>query len=93
MTMGTTTPATTAQTTPDHSPTPILLTPHEAAAILDRDASELRQWRRDNIGPTFYDLGRGLIRYARASVEACRESRWPAMKTTYPRQPDRSTNA
>lgn len=68
--MATTTPATTGPTTPEHSPVPILLTPHEAAAILDRDVSELRQWRRDNVGPTFYDLGRGLIRYARGSVES-----------------------
>ncbi|NYF18449.1 hypothetical protein HDC37_003313 [Microbacterium sp. AK009] len=52
----------------DHSPEPLLLTPDEAAAILDRDLAELRQWRAQNIGPIFHDLGRGLIRYARDSV-------------------------
>ncbi len=52
----------------DHSPEPLLLTPDEAAAILDRDLSELRRWRAQNIGPRFHDLGRGLIRYARDSV-------------------------
>jgi len=52
----------------DHSPAPILLTPDEAAVILGHDAAELRQWRADNVGPTFHDLGRGLIRYARESV-------------------------
>ncbi|PVW02958.1 hypothetical protein DEA06_14370 [Microbacterium sp. Gd 4-13] len=53
-------------TTP--SPTPILLTPEETSAILRRDLDELREWRASNSGPTFLDLGRGLIRYARASV-------------------------
>jgi hypothetical protein len=52
----------------DHSPEPLLLTPDEAAAILDRDLAELRRWRAQNIGPHFHDLGRGLIRYARDSV-------------------------
>lgn len=52
----------------DHSPEPLLLTPDEAAAILDRDLAELRRWRAQNIGPDFHDLGRGLIRYARDSV-------------------------
>lgn len=51
-----------------HSPEPLLLTPDEAAAILHHDQAELRQWRAQNIGPHFYDLGRGLIRYARDSV-------------------------
>lgn len=49
-------------------PTPLLLTPGEVAAILGRDLSELRRWRGQNVGPTFHDLGRGLIRYARESV-------------------------
>ncbi|MCT2085635.1 hypothetical protein M3D75_05855 [Microbacterium enclense] len=52
----------------EHSPAPILLTPHEAAVILGRDVAELRRWRGQNVGPTFHDLGRGLIRYARESV-------------------------
>lgn len=52
----------------EHSPAPVLLTPDEAAAILGRDAAELRWWRSQNVGPTFHDLGRGLIRYARQSV-------------------------
>ena len=52
----------------EHSPAPILLTPDEAAAILGRDAAELRRWRSQNVGPRFHDLGRGLIRYARESV-------------------------
>lgn len=52
----------------EHSPAPVLLTPEEAAAILGRDMSELRRWRGQNVGPTFHDLGRGLIRYARESV-------------------------
>jgi len=52
----------------EHSPAPVLLTPDEAAAILGRDVAELRRWRGQNIGPTFHDLGRGLIRYARESV-------------------------
>ncbi len=46
----------------------VLLTPEEAAAILGRDVAELRGWRGQNVGPTFHDLGRGLIRYARDSV-------------------------
>ena len=41
----------------DHSPEPLLLTPDEAAAILDRDLAELRRWRAQNIGPRFHDLG------------------------------------
>jgi len=53
-------------TTP--SPAPLLLTPEEAAAILRRDVDELREWRAADTGPTFLDLGQGLIRYARASV-------------------------
>ncbi len=52
----------------DHSPEPLLLTPDEAAAILDRDLAELRRWRAQNIGPRFHDLGHGLIRYSRHSV-------------------------
>ncbi|WP_425486863.1 helix-turn-helix domain-containing protein [Microbacterium rhizomatis] len=52
----------------EHSPAPVLLTPDEAAAILGRDVAELRRWRRQNVGPTFHDLGRGLIRYARESL-------------------------
>lgn len=52
----------------DQSPEALLLTPDEAAVIHDRDVAELRQWRAQNIGPTFHDLGRGLIRYARDSV-------------------------
>ncbi|SDZ55187.1 helix-turn-helix domain-containing protein [Herbiconiux ginsengi] len=52
----------------EHSPAPVLLTPDEAAAILGRDAAELRRWREQNVGPTFHDLGRGLIRYRRDSV-------------------------
>lgn len=52
----------------EHSPEPALLTPQEAAAILGRDLSELRRWRADNVGPTFHDLGHGVIRYARESV-------------------------
>lgn len=52
----------------EHSPAPVLLTPEEAAAILRRDVAELRRWRGQNVGPTFHDLGRGLIRYARDSV-------------------------
>lgn len=52
----------------EHSPAAVLLTPDEAAAILGRDVAELRRWRGQNIGPTFHDLGRGLIRYARESV-------------------------
>lgn len=52
----------------EHSPEPLLLTPDEVAAILDRDVVELRQWRAQDRGPTFHDLGRGLIRYARDSV-------------------------
>ncbi len=52
----------------DHSRESLLLTPAEAAALLHRDVAELRQWRAQNIGPTFHDLGRGLIRYARESV-------------------------
>ena len=52
----------------EHSPAPVLLTPDEAAAILGRDVAELRRWRGQNVGPTFHDLGRGLIRYARNSV-------------------------
>jgi hypothetical protein len=69
MTMDTATPHSSARTSHRHSSGPILLTPQEAAEILDSDETELRQWRRDNVGPTFHDLGRGLIRYARASVE------------------------
>ena len=45
----------------EHSPAPVLLTPEEAAAILGRDVAELRRWRGQSIGPTFHDLGRGLI--------------------------------
>lgn len=52
----------------DHSPEPLLVTPAEAAAILHRDVAELRQWRAQDIGPAFHDLGRGLIRYSRESV-------------------------
>ncbi|MFL2002123.1 hypothetical protein [Microbacterium sp. A1-JK] len=52
----------------EHSPAPVLLTPDEAAAILGRDFAELRRWRGQNIGPTFHDLGRGLIRYTHESV-------------------------
>ena len=52
----------------EHFPAPVLLTPHEAAVILGRDVAELRRWRGQNVGPTFHDLGRGLIRYARKSV-------------------------
>ena len=52
----------------EHSPAPVLLTPEEAAAILGRDMAELRRWRGRNVGPTFHDLGRGLIRYALDSV-------------------------
>lgn len=52
----------------EHSPAPVLLTPDEAAVILGRDLAELRRWRAQNVGPTFHDLGRGLIRYARDSV-------------------------
>ncbi|HOV99868.1 MAG TPA: hypothetical protein PLY19_00200 [Rhodoglobus sp.] len=52
----------------NHSPEPLLLTPDEAAAILDRDVSELRRWRAQDIGPRFHDLGHGLIRYSRDSV-------------------------
>lgn len=53
-------------TTPTSAP--LLLTPEETAAILRRDVDELREWRATDTGPTFLDLGRGLIRYARASV-------------------------
>jgi hypothetical protein len=52
----------------EHSPAPILLTPDEAAAILGRDVAELRRRRGQNAGPTFHDLCRGFIRYARDSV-------------------------
>ncbi len=47
---------------------PLLLTPAETAAILGRALSELREWREHNTGPTFHDLGGGLIRYVRESV-------------------------
>lgn len=69
MSVRTAAPQGLVQTSPGHSPAPILLTPHEVAEILDRDVSELRQWRRDNVGPTFYNLGRRLIRYDSGSVE------------------------
>jgi hypothetical protein len=52
----------------DKLPEHLLLTPNEAAAILDRDVSELQRWRAQHIGPAFHDLGHGLIRYARESV-------------------------
>jgi hypothetical protein len=52
----------------DTMPEPLLLTPDETAAILGRDLSELREWRKRNVGPNFHDLGGGLIRYVRESV-------------------------
>ena len=50
---------------PDH---PLLLTPAEAALLLGVDVRRLRQWRETNAGPTFHELGKGLVRYSRASV-------------------------
>jgi hypothetical protein len=73
--MATKTRLTTVQVTLAHSPEPLLLTPKEAADLLDLDVAQLRQWRRDNVGPTFHDLGRGLIRYARESVETFARAR------------------
>lgn len=52
---------------------PLLLTPAEAAEALRVDVSELRTLRAAGMGPDFYDVGRGLIRYARQSVEAFAE--------------------
>ena len=48
---------------------PLLLTPAEAAEALRVDISELRTMRTTGSGPDFYDVGRGLIRYVRESVE------------------------
>lgn len=48
---------------------PLLLTPAEAAEALRVDESELRTMRAAGAGPDFYDVGRGLIRYVRASLE------------------------
>lgn len=48
---------------------PLLLTPTEAAEALQLDVSELRAMRAAGVGPEFHDVGRGLIRYVRASVE------------------------
>ena len=47
---------------------PLLLTPAETAEALRVDVSELRTMRAAGAGPDFYDVGRGLIRYARESV-------------------------
>ncbi len=52
---------------------PLLLTPVEAAEALRVDVSELRRLRVAGTGPDFYDVGRGLIRYVRQSVEAFAE--------------------
>lgn len=49
---------------------PLLLTPAEAAEALRVDLSELRTMRTTGSGPDFHDVGRGLIRYLRKSVEA-----------------------
>ena len=54
--------------TDDGDSAPLLLTPREVAELLNCDVTELRRWRAQNIGPEFYTLGRGLTRYARASV-------------------------
>lgn len=54
--------------TDDRDPAPLLLTPREVAELLNRDIAELRRWRTQNTGPEFHTLGRGLIRYPRASV-------------------------
>lgn len=52
-------------------PAPLLLTPKETSAILGHTLEELRQWRHQNTGPTFYRLGGRLIRYPRAAVAEC----------------------
>ncbi|MDT3318093.1 helix-turn-helix domain-containing protein [Microbacterium sp. KSW4-11] len=52
---------------------PLLLTPAEAAEALRVDVSELRTMRATGSGPDFHDVGRGLIRYVRESVEAFAE--------------------
>jgi hypothetical protein len=49
-------------------PFPLLLTPDETGAILGRTVHELRQWRSENIGPAFHNLGGRLIRYSRIAV-------------------------
>jgi len=52
---------------------PLLLTPTETAEALRVDVSELRTMRAAGAGPDFYDVGRGLIRYVRESVDTFTE--------------------
>ncbi len=52
---------------------PLLLTPVETAEALQLEVSELRTMRTVGVGPEFHDVGRGLIRYVRESVEAFAE--------------------
>jgi hypothetical protein len=51
----------------------LLLTPKETAEVLRIDVTRLRTMRVLGLGPEFHDVGRGLIRYVRASVEAFAE--------------------
>ena len=60
---------------------PLLLTPAEVALLLDVDVRQLREWRDNNAGPAFHELGKGLVRYSRASVAALRQSR-PTSRVT-----------
>ena len=52
-------------------PAPLLLTPEETSAVLGRTLEELRQWRAQNVGPTFHQLGGRLFRYSRTAVLEC----------------------
>lgn len=50
--------------------TPVLLTPKEAAAFLKVSEKTLEGWRGKGTGPTFRRLGRRMVRYALADLEA-----------------------
>ena len=47
---------------------PIFLTPAEVSTILSVSKNQLRQMRRSNSGPAFFDLGNSLVRYSTADV-------------------------
>lgn len=50
------------------APTSPLLTPEQAACLLDTTTAELEAQRTSGTGPTYHPIGFGTIRYNTASV-------------------------
>lgn len=60
-----------------------LLTPDEAAAILDIPIRTLKLWRLDNLGPPYCQFGPRTIRYRSTDLE-----RWIEQQTITPGEHD-----